>query len=222
MVLPMVGEPGLYPGLAGCARPSQPAGPIHFGSSPHALRQILCPIAALGQPHRDGAGPAAGQRPSTRRGADGDVVRPRRDGQPDHHRRHVTLAQHPDRVSHLVLLSGTTHGLMHRQVKPEVLALHEARLPLIELGRGRKDPGVQQMFTSRFMPDANAAHTSLFNAHQRMSCKGVRAAAILRACAHPGAAQRRRSGHAPVLGARTCGHHSECPFRGPSRAGRAA
>jgi pimeloyl-ACP methyl ester carboxylesterase/DNA-binding CsgD family transcriptional regulator len=90
-------------------------------------------------------------------------------------------AQHPDRVSHLVLLGGGTHGLLHRQVKPEVLAFHEAQLRLIELGWGRKDPGVQQMFTSRFMPAASAEHIASFNEHQRMSCDGARAAAIVRA-----------------------------------------
>lgn len=90
-------------------------------------------------------------------------------------------AQHPDRVSHLVLLGGGTHGLLHRQVKPEVLAFHEAQLRMIELGWGRKDPGVQQMFTSRFMPAASAEQIASFNEHQRMSCDGARAAAIVRA-----------------------------------------
>ena len=90
-------------------------------------------------------------------------------------------AQHPERVSHLVLLGGATHGLLHRQVPPEALAFHEAQLRLIELGWGRKDPGVQQMFTSRFMPDASAEHIASFNEHQRQSCDGARAAAILRA-----------------------------------------
>ncbi len=90
-------------------------------------------------------------------------------------------AQHPDRVSHLILLGGSTHGLLHRPVRPEVLAFHEAQLRMIELGWGRKDPGVQQLFTSRFMPDASAEHTASFNEHQRMSCDGARAAAIVRA-----------------------------------------
>ena len=90
-------------------------------------------------------------------------------------------AQHPERVSHLVLLGGCTHGLLHRNPKPEVLAFHEAQLRMIELGWGRKDPGVQQMFTSRFMPTASAEQIASFNEHQRMSCDGARAAAIVRA-----------------------------------------
>jgi DNA-binding CsgD family transcriptional regulator len=71
--------------------------------------------------------------------------------------------------------------LAHRQVTPDTLAFHEAQLRLIELGWGRKDPGVQQLFTSRFSPDASAEQMSSCNEHQRMSCDGKRAAAILRA-----------------------------------------
>lgn len=108
-------------------------------------------------------------------------------------------AQHPDRVSHLVLLGGTTHGLMHRQVKPDVLAFHEAQLRLIELGWGRKDPGVQQMFTSRFMPDASVEHISSFNEHQRMSCDGARAASIVRARAAVDVREWARAVRVPTL-----------------------
>lgn len=90
-------------------------------------------------------------------------------------------AQHPERVSHLVLLAGYTHGLMHRDPSADTLAFHEAQLRLIELGWGRKDPGVQQMFTSRFMPEGSALQIASLNEHQRLSCDGLRAAAIVRA-----------------------------------------
>jgi pimeloyl-ACP methyl ester carboxylesterase/DNA-binding CsgD family transcriptional regulator len=90
-------------------------------------------------------------------------------------------ARHPERVSHLVLLAGCTHGLLHRNPSPEALAFHETQLRLIELGWGRKDPGVQQMFTSRFLPDGTAEQVASFNEHQRLSCDGLRAAAIVRA-----------------------------------------
>ena len=90
-------------------------------------------------------------------------------------------ARHPDKVSHLVLVAGYTHGLLHRNLSPQGLAFHEAQMKIIELGWGRADPGVQHMFTSRFMPDASTAQSALFNEHQRQSCSGVRAAAIARA-----------------------------------------
>ena len=90
-------------------------------------------------------------------------------------------ARHPERVSHLVLLAGCSHGVLHRDISPESLAFHEAQLKVIELGWGRKDPGVQHMFTSRFMPGASVEQSALFNEHQRLSCDGMRAAAIVRA-----------------------------------------
>ncbi len=90
-------------------------------------------------------------------------------------------ARHPERVSHLVLLAGSTHGFLHRKPSPEALAFHEAQLRLIELGWGRAGPGVQQMFTSRFMPEGTAEQIASFNEHQRLSCDGLRAAAIVRA-----------------------------------------
>ena len=89
--------------------------------------------------------------------------------------------RHPARVSHLVLLAGYSHGLLHRNPSTQTLAYYEAQLKLIELGWGRNDPGVQAMFTSRFMPDGNAEQIASFNEHQRLSCDGLRAAAIVRA-----------------------------------------
>lgn len=90
-------------------------------------------------------------------------------------------ARWPERVTHLVLLGGFTHGLLQRCPSAQALAFHEAQLKLIELGWGRQDPGVQQMFTSRFLPDASAEQIASFNEHQRLSCDGARAAAIVRA-----------------------------------------
>jgi pimeloyl-ACP methyl ester carboxylesterase/DNA-binding CsgD family transcriptional regulator len=90
-------------------------------------------------------------------------------------------AQHPERVSHLVLLAGYSHGLLHRNPSARTLAFYETQLKLIELGWGRNDPGVQAMFTSGFMPDGNAEQIASCNEHQRLSCDGLRAAAIVRA-----------------------------------------
>lgn len=90
-------------------------------------------------------------------------------------------ARHPERVSHLVLLGGYSRGLLRTDPSPEALAFHEAQLTLIELGWGRNDPGVQNLFTARFMPDCNAIQAASFNEHQRLTCDGKRAAAIVRA-----------------------------------------
>ncbi len=108
-------------------------------------------------------------------------------------------ARHPELVSHLVLLAGYSHGLVHREVSPQALAFHEAQLRLIELGWGRKDPGVQHMFTSRFMPDATAEQAASFNEHQRLSCDGLRAAAISRARASQDVRPQLSAVQAPTL-----------------------
>jgi len=90
-------------------------------------------------------------------------------------------ARHPARVSHLLLLGGYTHGLLHRQPKPEQLALHEAIVQLIRLGWGQRDAAVQQFFTAQMIPDATPEQAHALNEQQRLSCSGERAAAILRA-----------------------------------------
>ena len=77
--------------------------------------------------------------------------------------------QHPERVSHLVLLGAFSHGLLHRGVSADALAFHEAQVRLVELGWGRKDPGVQQLFTTRYMPDGSAAQIAALNEQQRLS-----------------------------------------------------
>jgi pimeloyl-ACP methyl ester carboxylesterase len=90
-------------------------------------------------------------------------------------------ARHPERVSHLVLLGAYSHGLMHRQPSADALAFHQAQLRLVELGWGRRDPAVQQFFTTTMLPEASAAEVAALNEQQRLRCDGARAAAILRA-----------------------------------------
>ena len=108
-------------------------------------------------------------------------------------------ARHSERVSHLILLAGYTHGLLHRNPSAQTLAFHEAQLKLIELGWGRNDPGVQAMFTSRFMPGGNAEQIASFNEHQRLSCGGQRAAAIVRAKSEQDARALAAKVQAPTL-----------------------
>ncbi len=90
-------------------------------------------------------------------------------------------AKHPQRVSHLVIHGGYTHGLLHRQPTPEQLQLHEAMVQLMRHGWGLRDAAVQQFFTTTMVPDALPEQTQALNEQQRLSCDGERAAAILRA-----------------------------------------
>lgn len=89
--------------------------------------------------------------------------------------------RHPERVSHLVLLGGYLAGLLHQSPSAKALAFHEASLRLVELGWGRRDPAVQQFFTTRFIPDASQDEARALNEQQRLSCGAARAVQIMRA-----------------------------------------
>lgn len=90
-------------------------------------------------------------------------------------------ARYPERVSHLIVLGGYTHGLMHREPSAEALAYFEATVRLVEAGWGRAHPAVQQFFTTSMVPDASAEEAAALNEQQQRSCKAERAAAVLRA-----------------------------------------
>lgn len=90
-------------------------------------------------------------------------------------------ARHPQRVSHLVLLGGYTHGLLQRETSPEGLAYFEAVATLVRHGWGRPGSAVQQFFSASLIPDATPEQREAMNEQQRRSCDGARAAAIFRA-----------------------------------------
>lgn len=90
-------------------------------------------------------------------------------------------ARHPQRVSHLVLLGGYTHGLHHRAASPESLSYFEAVATLMQHGWGKPDSAVQQFFSASLIPDATPEQREAMNEQQRRSCDGQRAAAIFRA-----------------------------------------
>jgi pimeloyl-ACP methyl ester carboxylesterase/DNA-binding CsgD family transcriptional regulator len=90
-------------------------------------------------------------------------------------------AQHPQRVSHLVLLGGYTHGLLQRSPTAEGLAYFEAIATLMRHGWGQPGSAVQQFFSASLIPDATPEQREAMNEQQRRSCDGSRAAAIFRA-----------------------------------------
>ncbi len=90
-------------------------------------------------------------------------------------------ALHPERVSHLVLLGGYTHGLLQRSPSAEQLAYIDAVATLMQHGWGQPGSAVQQFFSATLIPDATAAQREAMNEQQRLSCDGPRAAAIFRA-----------------------------------------
>lgn len=90
-------------------------------------------------------------------------------------------ARHPERVSHLVLLGGYTHGLMHRHPSAAQVEMHHTVVKLIELGWGQASAAVQQYFTGQMVPDATLDQARALTEQQRLSCDGTRAAAIVEA-----------------------------------------
>jgi len=89
-------------------------------------------------------------------------------------------ARHPERVSHLVLLGGYSHGLLCRQLSAEQQAYLQAQAQLIELGWGVRDAPVQQFFTSTMIPDGTPEQVAALNEQQRRSCDGARAVSLFR------------------------------------------
>lgn len=91
-------------------------------------------------------------------------------------------ARHPERVSHLILYASFGRGLKKmggREQDPGALARWESLKQMIELGWGRENPAYRQLFTSLFMPDANAEQVRWFNELQRVSCPPKNAARLL-------------------------------------------
>jgi DNA-binding SARP family transcriptional activator/pimeloyl-ACP methyl ester carboxylesterase len=76
--------------------------------------------------------------------------------------------RHPERVSHLVLYGGYAKGWMHQNDQAE-LARRNALSTLVLEGWGQESPVFRQIFTSLFVPDADAEQTRWFNDLQRIT-----------------------------------------------------
>jgi DNA-binding winged helix-turn-helix (wHTH) protein/pimeloyl-ACP methyl ester carboxylesterase len=87
-------------------------------------------------------------------------------------------ARHPERVSHLVLCGAYTRGWRTRGDLREIEA-RTALLDLTRLGWGRNNPTFRQLFTTRFIPDADAAQMEWFNDLQRVSTSPEMAARLM-------------------------------------------
>lgn len=88
--------------------------------------------------------------------------------------------RHPHRVRRIVLLGAYARGWAMRST-PEQLARREAMLTLSRTGWDEDNPAFRQLFTSLFIPDADAETHHWFNTTQRMSTNGANAYALQRA-----------------------------------------
>ena len=86
---------------------------------------------------------------------------------------------HPERVRRLVLLGGYAAGWRARGDSEEI-SRREAMLTLTELGWGKDNPAYRQLFTSFYVPGANAEQTSWFNELQRRTTSPEIAVRLMR------------------------------------------
>lgn len=89
-------------------------------------------------------------------------------------------ARHPERVSHLILFGGYAAGWRHLAT-PEEAREREAIMVLTGAGWGRDDPAYRHLFTSSFMPDANADQLAWFDDFQRRTTSPKNAVRFLEA-----------------------------------------
>jgi len=87
-------------------------------------------------------------------------------------------AQHPERVTKLVLLGGYVRGWKLRN-DARGQDLRQAGIDLIRAGWRSNNPAVRQLFTSLYMPNAPAECQQLFSDLQRTAATGENAAATL-------------------------------------------
>lgn len=90
-------------------------------------------------------------------------------------------AQHPQQVTHLVLLGSYLQGRSVRSRSREEREETELILKLVELGWGQDNPTFRQLFTYQFLPDATAAQLQSFNELMRQAARPDQAASLLRA-----------------------------------------
>ena len=75
--------------------------------------------------------------------------------------------QHPERVSHLIILGGYARGGAHR--KGEGPALVETNRAIIRQGWGSDDPSYRQMFGIQFIPEGTPEQWKWFGELERVS-----------------------------------------------------
>ena len=92
----------------------------------------------------------------------------------------VFAANHPERVSRLILYGGYVRGWARRQSPDEARAL-QAIIDLTRFGWGKDNPAFRQVFTSRFIPGASSEQMDWFNELCRKTTSPRMAADILQA-----------------------------------------
>ena len=88
--------------------------------------------------------------------------------------------RHPERVSKLILFGGYPTG-WRVNATPDVIAEREAIMTLVKTGWGSVNPAYRRIFSTTFMPDANAHQLDWFDEFQRLTTSSKNAARFLSA-----------------------------------------
>ncbi len=108
-------------------------------------------------------------------------------------------AQHPERVSHLVLVGGCARGGLRRGAA-SISAQHlDAFCSLVEAGWAQDNAAFRQIMTSQMYPGASAAEMRSFNDMQRVACSPQEASNIRRLIAGYDAGDALRHVRCPTL-----------------------
>ena len=78
-------------------------------------------------------------------------------------------AQHPERVSHLILYGAFVKGPLKRASRPEDIREAALMPEIAQLGWGRRQPIFRQVFTMRFLPDGPPEAWTAFDALQQQT-----------------------------------------------------
>jgi DNA-binding SARP family transcriptional activator/pimeloyl-ACP methyl ester carboxylesterase len=88
-------------------------------------------------------------------------------------------AQHPGRVTKLVLYGSYAQGRLSRLASDEDRRMHALQVELARLGWGRDDPALRQVFTAQMIPGATQELWDAFNELQRKTTSAENAAQVL-------------------------------------------
>jgi len=89
-------------------------------------------------------------------------------------------ARHPDRVSHLVILSGYMRGASNRGWSRERLAEYEALVQLVAAGWGREDATYRRLFSTQFIPGGTRVQIDSMSELQRLASSPENATRLVR------------------------------------------
>jgi pimeloyl-ACP methyl ester carboxylesterase len=93
-------------------------------------------------------------------------------------------ARHPERVSQLILYGTYARGRLMRDPSPSAREQAQLMISLIRMGWGQGEPAFRRLFTTLFIPDANAEQMEWFDELQRVTAEPETAIRIRHARNH--------------------------------------